>query len=278
MLLHKLSATSALVLLWTKGEIHTSNISSQYLKVLKLKEGEKLLSKCDQVWPFYSEVIKNRKQCILDIVRNSIKKNQIKQIVILGAGMDPLSLEIVDENKNVKIFEIDYSNTSVKQKIIEDIDYDLRNSIKLINGDLTKPKIILKNLLKFGWNKKNRTLVIAEGISYYLSENSLWNVFKIFETENNRNQLVMEYLVPHEDISKRRAIIPDQIFYMISTDMELLSITRYDVNKIKKRLKDLNGKIVKSYTMKEMEKNRTGKNYHFRRAKSGWIEACHCVI
>ena len=276
--MHKLSDTSALVLLWTKGEVHNGPLSSQYLQLLKLDAGKKLLSKCNQVWPFYAEVIKNRKQCILDAVNSSIEKNNVKQVVILGAGMDPLSLEIIDKYKNIEIFEIDYSNMDVKRKIIKQIDNNLIKSIKLITGDLTKPNQILKSLNNSGWNKNAITLVIAEGISYYLTEDSLWNIFKLFKTRKNKNQLLIEYLVPHDAISKKRAIIPDQIFYMISTNMDLSYITRYDVNKIKTKLKNLNGRIMKSYTMQEMEKNRTGKNYHFKLTKSGWIEICHCII
>ena len=59
--MNDLSSTSALVLLWSIENKDENSLSSKYLEFLNLDSAKDLHSKCNQIWPFYSEVIKNRK-------------------------------------------------------------------------------------------------------------------------------------------------------------------------------------------------------------------------
>lgn len=275
--MNDLSSTSALVLLWSIENKDGNSLSSKYLEFLNLDAAKDLHSKCNQVWPFYSEVIKNRKKCVRDLTLMGLNDENDLQVVILGAGWDTLFLDIISKNKSIKIFEIDFSMDE-KRKVIEKMDRTIFNSLTLISSDLKDPKVLLESLKKYGWDPKNPTIVVLEGISYYLSEKVLNSILKIFQTRNGKNRIILEYLVSHELISKKEAKVAKNIFDLIAKDTGLLQITRYNQNKIGKIIEDLNGSIVKIFTMKEMEMNRAGKNVFFKRTKNGWIEICYCAI
>lgn len=276
-MLNKLSSTSALVLLWAEGHNHKNRLSSKYFRLINLSPAKELYLKCNQVWPFYSEVIKNRKKCVLDLVQMGISNDKIKQIIILGSGWDSLSLEILSYNKSVKIFEIDFS-LNEKRIIIEKIDKSLFESLFLISNNLKNSKSILHSLKKSGWSQKMPTLVVFEGISYYLSEQELKNILRIFKSKNKSNRIILEYLVSQDLISKRRALIPDEIFGIIKNEIKLQNITRYNQNSLKKIIEDLGGCFLRRFTMKELESLRTGMNIHFKRVKSGWIEVSYLSL
>jgi O-methyltransferase involved in polyketide biosynthesis len=254
-----------------------TSLSSKYLKFLNLDSAKELYFKCNQVWPFYSEVIKNRKKCVWDFTRFGLDDENILQVIILGAGMDPLSLDIISKNQSIKTFEIDFSMDE-KRSVFEKMDSTILDSLSLISADLKKPKELLKSLKKSGWDSKFPTLVVLEGISYYLSEKVMNNILRLFKTENKKNRIVLEYLVTHDLVSKKGAINAKKIFDLIAEDTGLDEITRYNQTKIKKMIETLNGSLVKISTMKEMEWNRTGENVFFKRSKSGWIEICYFAL
>lgn len=213
--------------------IHRNSLSSKYLEFLNLDSAKDLYFKCNQIWPFYSEVIKNRKKRVWDLTQLGLNNDKTMQVIILGAGMDLLSLEIISKNKSIKIFEINFYMDE-KRAIIEKIDRTLFDSLSLISVDLKQPKVLLKALKKSGWDSKYPTLVVLEGISYYLSEKVLNNILRVFQTENMNNRIILEYLVSGELIAKKGAETAKKIFDLIAEDTGLVEITRYNQNKIKK--------------------------------------------
>lgn len=273
---HKLSDTSAFVLLLAEGMIHTSKNSKAYLKRLDLDAGKELLAKCNKIWPHYSEVIKNRKKCIFDLALDDIKTKKVLQIVIFGAGMDALSIELLSKAKNITIYEIDIANMSLKNKIIKKIN-KLDDSIHHIESDLRNPAGVLNLLKKRGWNEHKPSVFVFEGISYYLDQKDLFNLFSLFKSKTQHNSIILEYLLTQEHISKKRSSIPAKIFDEIKNESQI-RITRYDKNKIQRHLDGIGGDILRDYNLKDMEKNRCKNNTYFTTADSGWINVCHIVI
>ncbi len=272
-----LSSTSALVLLWTNGEIHTSHFAQKFLSMLNLDSGREILEQCKKLWPHYPEILKNRKSCILDLTKNNILENKIEQIVILGAGLDALSLEICSHSKKYRVFEIDAKNMDVKRDLIRDVHLSLVDSISCIDLNLSESNKIIPNLIKHGWNKNMPSLIIIEGLSYYLSEDQLWRIIGEFKSENQNNHVVLEYLLPANRIPNEWLEIAEYPFNLISRDANLSSITRYDVEDIKIHLKKINAKLFTHYEMKAMEKERTFQNALFDQ-QSGWIEICEILM
>ena len=152
------------------------------------------------------------------------------------------------------------------------------HSITCITGDLTDHNCIISNLLKHGWNKNVPSLIIIEGLSYYLSESELYNIVNVFKTKNQHNHIILEYLLPNNQITKKWQAIAEYPFNLISKYNNLRSITRYNLSDISSQLKILDGKILNHYTMQHMEQSNILKNNVFDSKNPGWIEICEILI
>ncbi len=270
---HKLSDTSSLVLLYSQGEIHTSKNSKAYLKLLDMNPGKTLLSECNKIWPHYGEVIKNRKKCILDLALNEIKEKKISQVIIFGAGMDALSIELMSKVHNLVIYELDATNMSLKANLIKKSNSIFSNNIHCLKCDLRYPDKVLNSLKKQGWDSSVLSLLVFEGISYYLSKDNLFDLIGLFDIKNSQNIIILEYLLDSNSISKKRCTIPDGIFCIINK-LCPSPITRYSENKIRQYFDDVNVDVLENYTLKDMEKNRRNDTLYFKTVNSGWINIC----
>ena len=121
-------------------------------------------------------MVKNRKSCILNLTCSTIANDGIEQVVVLGAGLDPLSLEIHARHAGCKIFEIDVANMDTKTAMLQSVSPSITDFIKCITLDLSNTDAIMSSLLKSGWNPDAPSLMILEGISYYLEADALWKV------------------------------------------------------------------------------------------------------
>lgn len=275
-----LSDSSSLVLLWAEGSIHKSPRARRYLKLLDLKAGMDLHARCDRVWPHYTEVIKNRKQCILELVMHDALTG-IKQVVIFGSGMDALSLEIASAVEDEIVYEVDESGMDLKRELINQANADPDGAVRLVTADLCDVKSVVNRMRKAGWNSNEPSILIFEGVSYFLPERSLWDLIAAFSTEGGRNRLVLEYLLGENQISAGRAAISGRVFDIILESAGILDappVTRYDENGIRRRLGVLGGRIIHRYGMREMEKERTGENAYFGEDGSWWIEISHAAV
>ena len=107
-----------------------------------------------------------------EIFKTACKEN-IPQIVFLGAGYDTRAYRYNDEIFDTKIFEVDIKST--QQKKINDLN---KAGIKIPAG-LTFVEINFKNeklediLLNAGYDKNRKTLFIWEGVMYYLTHEAV---------------------------------------------------------------------------------------------------------
>ena len=269
-----LSDTSALVLLWAQGVAHTSKNARTYLESLNLDSGAVLFKKCNAVWNHYDEVIKNRKKCILDMSRHVLNDGKIKQMIILGAGFDALSIEILRHIDNLCVYDIDTANMHLKEQLLKNI-LGQESGIQCIDADVKNPDKLLYALEKCGWNCKKPSLLVMEGISYYLTKSELSELINRFSNGKN-NRILFEYLLPHNCISKEKSHIPEKIFNIIK-DKHHTTLTRYDESEIAKLLGS-GCHITKTLGLKEMEMARLGQNTHFKKKSHGWIQISQISI
>lgn len=264
-----ISDTSALVLLWANGKIHTSKNAKAYLKTLDLRSGKRLFAKCNKIEKNYDQVIKNRKKCILNLVESEIKQRGITQVIIFGAGWDALSIEIASRINNLKIFELDATNMDKKETLLKGIDENLLDSIFCIKSNLQNPSEVYNRLKSKDWNATKPSVLIFEGISYYLSQAQLTNLIRKFKL-SCQNVLVLEYF--KNDKQKNTA---DEIFDIIKESTRI-RITKYDTDLLKSHLENIGGLVIKNYSLQEMEENRLGYALYFR--YRNWINVCCCLI
>lgn len=135
-----------------------------------------------------------RKRCIEEFVRAGIHKGA-KQIIILGAGFDTLSMRISKDFPNIQIIEIDHPNTQkLKHKAMENLIQTFEN-IHLIPLDLkqdTMQNLLLSNPY---YDKSKSSIFIAEGLTMYLAENEIRDILKFIKEHSGlSSQFVFTYM------------------------------------------------------------------------------------
>lgn len=273
----RLSDTSAFVELLAGREVHTSPASLRYMDMLDLYPGEDLLHRCFMVWPHLDQLVKNRKKCILEETLECISAGT-RQVVILGSGIDTLSLEIVSRVGDVAVYELDTDNMDTKRSLLNKAAPGAADRVTCVTADLERAAEAVAKTAAAGWRNDIPSVLVLEGISYYLQEPAMWDVIRRFGT-GAENDIILEYMVPAERIAPERAHIPDDVFGIIQEYLSgPLAISRMEPARIREMAAETGGRILRRHTMHSIEKSRTGTNRHFPTERSGWIEVCRVRI
>jgi len=264
----KLSSTSASVLLWTQQNCYHTKTAIDFLNRLNLEDGKILYDKCNELFQ-YSEVIKNRKFGVMHLIRKCLSdyKNDL-QIVIAGAGFDALGIELTELYPNVKVFEIDKENMDVKSAMVAKLSNELERRMSFVEVDLLDNRNVHKKLSICGWDYLKPTLLVLEGISYYLPTKALQRLVN----DINPDSIIFEFLKQDKDISIHRLNIPQKVFGLISDFCELTFINKFNRLQLENLFNNIS--VADGYSMKQLEKMRTGTNTFFPTDNSGWIEVC----
>lgn len=265
----KLSSTSALVLLWAGQDFCESSRAKQYMSQLDLDEGAVLYQQCENVWPHYAEVIKNRKHGILSLIEKCCSEKNVGgyQLIIVGAGLDPLGIEVTQRYPDVSVYELDKENMSLKSGLLTDPGDTCGAIIHFVEIDLLDSASLMPRLIDCGWDAAKPTGMVMEGISYYLPGESVRALAQIL----NPNWTIFEFLKHDPDIAAERREIPRMIFDTIADQCSLPHIRRYVYSEVEALL---SMSAVDRFSMKRLEKMRTGMNRFFPTEDSGWIEVC----
>lgn len=254
-----LSASSGLVLLWSGRESYKSKAAQSFFDKLDLTHSKPLYDEYNSIWSSYDQVIKNRKFGVWFLVKQALEKNNISQVICLASGLDPLSLQIADFYPDTHVFDVDLDHMEYKSQLTREVS-KIEN-ISFIESDITNHKQLIKKLRDKMWDPKAPSLIIMEGISYYLKKDQL------FQVVNNlmfRGVLILEYLVPFQLVDIKRRHIPEAVFGKIKENFNLPFIIKYSNDDIKKLAQNLEGKTQCTLNICDLEKKRTQKNTTFQ--------------
>jgi len=266
--MHKISETSAAVLLWVSEDIYQSTTAKNYLAKLDLSEGVELNKACTAIWPHYSEVILNRKWGILQLChallaqdrpQDKLQNGQIKQIIIAGAGLDAMGIELAARFDACRVFEIDWQNMDIKHKLAEN------SNCIFVNADLQDAKNCKQALENVNWSPALPSLLLLEGITYYIADTALANLCKTLSPHT----VIAEYMKPAHAMTEQAYQISHNVFAIIQNYCELGEIRTYAADEITALI---GLKMADLWSMQKLEAARTGQNRHFPNSKAGWIE------
>ena len=106
-----------------------------------------------------------RKKCIATLARSAVT-NGVTQIVVVGAGFDPLSLELQREFPTALFWEIDHPATQRhKVRALPKIGAE---RLHFVAVDLSTTGLDREGLIKSSFDPTQRTFWIAEGLLMYL--------------------------------------------------------------------------------------------------------------
>jgi O-methyltransferase involved in polyketide biosynthesis len=226
----KLSPTAALVMHWMK-DCYSCGKVKNYIDNLDLTPGDALHKQCHEICDWYSEVIVNRKFLARKLIEEKLLNAEIPyQVIILAAGKTPLSLELYESSRNniERIFEVDIAGLDEKKEILTSIEPDINSKVSFIESDLNK----LNNIEDYGVRRDLPSIVLLEGVSYYLPKETLETVINLFKSPHGHNTFIAEYMVPLEKVILSRREMPLGIFEAISMSSglnEMQTYTKYDI-------------------------------------------------
>ena len=113
-----------------------------------------------------------------------------------------------------------------------------------------------------------------EGISYYLPKPTLQELISRFGS-GGKSIIIIEYLLPCSKVEPSRRQVQKEIFSLIRRSAGLEEISCYTRDELDKIFREAGGKLLESWSMKEMELARCRRNRYFPRDGLGWIE---CVM
>ena len=127
-------------------------------------------------------------EVLLDYISNSDNNEGYKQIIIIGAGYDTRFLKFQDImiKHNIKIFELDLNTTQQRKLIkLQQYNIDIPYYITFIPINLETQDLQME-LKKHGYNNNIPSIFIMEGVSMYLTFNTMNKIFQfISETHIN---------------------------------------------------------------------------------------------
>lgn len=100
-------------------------------------------------------------------------RQQIPQIVMLGAGYDSRAYRYVSDIGSSKIFEVDMTGTQKeKLKILEDNKINIHPNVVYVEADFEQDGWF-QSLYDAGYKNSFKTLYVWEGVTFYLSPKSV---------------------------------------------------------------------------------------------------------
>jgi methyltransferase (TIGR00027 family) len=120
-----------------------------------------------------------RKKCIRRLVRSALA-NGVAQVVILGAGFDPLSSELQREFPTTLFWEIDHPATQ-RHKLRACSESGIER-VHFVAVDLSAAGLERKALISNGFEPAKRTFWIAEGLLMYFTADIVSFLMKTLST------------------------------------------------------------------------------------------------
>src|SRR4029077_9235069 len=116
-----------------------------------------------------------RKKCIGELVRSALA-NGVAQVVILGAGFDPLSSELQRELQAALFWEIDHPATQ-RHKVRACSEIGIER-VHFVAIDLSAAGLDREALISSGFDPAKRTFWIAEGLLMYFPADIVSSLMK----------------------------------------------------------------------------------------------------
>ena len=151
----------------------------------------------DRMMPGQFEGFGHRKIFIQQEVESAIAA-EARQVLVLGAGFDTLSLRLAPVFPDVNFFELDHPNTSAaKARGVTEEGWP--ENMTLIAADLGQQKLSAGVVEHDRWDASRRSIVVAEGLLQYLSDDDVRTLLvEAAASVAAKSRLVFSHLVPDD--------------------------------------------------------------------------------
>lgn len=136
-----------------------------------------------------------RKRVLDDETRAAIEAGAV-QVLVVGAGFDTLAFRLARAHRHVRFVEIDHPATQSLKRHALDLLGDLPPNLQLQPADLGATPLP-EVLDELGWDRRARSVVVAEGVLMYLGEHEVADFLRgVASRMVPGSRLLGTYLVP----------------------------------------------------------------------------------
>lgn len=262
----KISATSALVLNWTTADVWRTKAAQDYFRNLDLQEGDDLLQRFSEREHYmHTQSVSNRKYFISQCAHDFAAKHAQPQLIILGAGIAPLAVDVASRYPEAIIFDIDRHLMEEKKSLLK----GQFPGIRMLTCDVTDIPALKTTLSENGWQPAQPTLVVLEGLVYYLQKQDLRNLLLFFA--GNQTAVCGDFAPAFETIAPVNRQYGIDVFKKIHDAVGGPPITFYKPEAYLSLLEDCGYNNPVRVSMTTIQKERTGNSTPFEEEESAWI-------
>jgi methyltransferase (TIGR00027 family) len=130
-----------------------------------------------------------------------------EQVLVLGAGFDTLCLRLAPEHPDISFLELDHPTTGqVKGRAVRELGQP--DNMRLLSADLGRKNLSAVLLDSDCWNPEVVSVVVAEGLLYYLSRKAVRGLFAELRACSGRgSRVAFSHLFHPRDYRLARAAL-----------------------------------------------------------------------
>lgn len=191
--------------------------------------------------------------CYLDEVLNKSPDYGIRQVVILGAGMDSRPYrEMVDES--ISFFEVDYPEIiHFKRKRVTQVLGQIPPNVFYIPIDFNTQSLP-GEMSHSQYSRQEKTLFIWEGVTQYISRTAADEVFRYISRSGEGSILAFTYIVKRFIDDMDSEAEKEQIDRKFREKLKRMWINGYDTDHLPGYLSDMNLKIQENIGIEEYKR------------------------
>lgn len=258
----KVAATAAFVLSYAH-QLYQNGLTGAYYAKLDLSEGKALAA---EMHPAAGDAILLRKRFIRYLLEQHLYDEEPVQVCILGAGLDPLSLHLLDVHRDAihSIYEVDTDHMALKEKHYHTLLP--AQPVHFIQADITDTLHLPDRLRDAGYSPGRPSIIIFEGVIHYMTDEQFLNLMQIFRTPNKTNIVLMDYLLP---------VGLSPVFNTMKQQMETFiggALQVFSRPQVFQLIEILQGDVAGVDSMKDAEFKLNGRNELYYEDGEGFIE------
>lgn len=196
----KVPSTSRLVL-EAAMPLYTTPLQQRYMEAIDFSETNHVYDAFKQHYPLIIDTVCLRKQSIRRMLQERIPLFPGQQVILLGAGLDPLSLYLLENYREQlsRIIEIDNGYIEEKQQLYANI-IPGEPLIHFSRCDVTDTAMLWSQLLEKGYDEAVPAIIVFEGVIHYVSNDAFIQIMQLFKTTDKRNIVMLDYSLAEEEV------------------------------------------------------------------------------
>lgn len=267
----KVAPTAAIVMLQARP-LYTSGLTARYYALLDLGDVQQISAEIGQVYRHFTDIVLYRKRFIRFLLEQYLDDALPVQVCILGAGLDPLSLWLMENHRDAVsgVFEVDNAHLPFKASLYHRL-LPGQSFIHFIQADITDTLHLLDKLRDAGYSPERPAIIVFEGLIHYIPDEQFLNTMQAFRTPNKTNVAMLDYLLPETQVPEHT--LP--MYAALKQKIETLiggTFQSYSRPRMFRLISLLHGDVAGVDSLQDVEFKLNGRNELFYGEGEGFME------